>query len=146
MARCRVFVRHCLEDGGWPDKLDGEERRQAVEEVLLLASEIATNACLHADGPRRLTVSGSGTTVRVEVADGSALLPVLRPEGGVPCGDGRFGGHGMRIVDRLTRGRWGSEAHGTGKTVWFELVRPEPSWTGLDRPMRSHGPASGTPA
>jgi anti-sigma regulatory factor (Ser/Thr protein kinase) len=118
VGRCREFVRNSLESRGWPDQ-------RALEDVLLMASEIVTNACRYGGGAEQpflveLSLREQDSGLRVEVADASAELPVLRPFSEVP----RVGGHGLRIVDRLTGGRWGCEPSGSGKTVWFEVAWP----------------------
>jgi hypothetical protein len=117
VGRCRDFVRVGLRARGWLDGAD-EEQRAKVEDVLLMTSELVTNACLYAGGPRELAVRGDGSRLRVEVVDASPTSPVLRPLT-VPA---RPGGHGLRVVQQLAL-RWGSDARGDGKAVWFEIDR-----------------------
>jgi anti-sigma regulatory factor (Ser/Thr protein kinase) len=118
VGRCREFVHASLAARGWLDE-PGEEQLAVVEDVLLMTSELVTNACLHAGGPRELAVSGSGRAgLRIEVLDTSPELPTLRPLT-VPA---RPGGHGLRVVERLAR-NWGSEPRAEGKAVWFEIDR-----------------------
>jgi anti-sigma regulatory factor (Ser/Thr protein kinase) len=83
--------------------------------VVLLVSELATNAVLHARTPFGLTISTNGPNVRVAVADRSQSTPILKD-----FGPEAVTGRGMRLVDTLSR-RWGTEPHDEGKTVWFEL-------------------------
>lgn len=126
VARCRDFVHASLAARGWLDDPD-EEHRAVVEDVLLMTSELVTNACLHAGGPRELSVrdvrddgrDAGRSRVRVEVVDASAQTPAMRPLA-VPA---HPGGHGLRVVDRLSF-RWGSEPRPEGKAVWFEIERP----------------------
>jgi hypothetical protein len=86
-----------------------------VDVVLLLASELVTNAVCHGAGPVALTVAWGGPSVRVEVADQSPEWPVLKAvEWDAPNGRGLF------LVDGLSSG-WGVLAAGQGKSVWFTL-------------------------
>lgn len=116
----RDFTRQALHDWGWLPASTADHRA-AAEDVLLVVSELVTNACLHADGPEELRVSRSGKVLRLEVADLGAGTPAPR----TPHRAGRPGGHGMFIVQRLCLD-WGVVRHdGTvGKTVWAELAAP----------------------
>jgi anti-sigma regulatory factor (Ser/Thr protein kinase) len=81
----------------------------------LLASELVTNAVLHANTDFEVSVTRSPRTLRVEVSDESDRPPVLRNYG-LEAATGR----GLRLVDRLASS-WGVERRGFGKSVWFEL-------------------------
>jgi hypothetical protein len=118
VGRCRAFVHASLAARGWLED-PGEEQQALVEDVLLMTSELVTNACLHAGGPRELAVSDRAPgRLRVEVVDASPDRPSLRPLS-LP----EFpGGHGLRVVQRLSR-RWGSDPRPGGKAVWFEIDR-----------------------
>lgn len=117
--RCREFTRGALTDWAWLPARD-EERRAAAEDVLLMVSELVTNACLHAPGgPRELRLGWDGVLLRAEVVDLSPVAPFLRR----PADRGRPGGHGLRVVDRLARA-WGSLPEGEGKAVWLEVLAP----------------------
>jgi anti-sigma regulatory factor (Ser/Thr protein kinase) len=89
--------------------------------VVLLTSELVTNAVLHGLGPVQLMLIEDGNLVTVEVSDGEAgPLPMAprRPA------DVDSHGRGLLVVDHLAD-RWGCRARRTapGKTVWFELRR-----------------------
>lgn len=84
-------------------------------DVQLLVSEVVTNALVHAGTTISVAVSVQGTTVRVEVSDGAAHLPVRRDYAAL-AGTGR----GLQLVEELAD-RWGVQAVPEGKTVWFEL-------------------------
>ncbi|MBM9621192.1 ATP-binding protein [Streptomyces zhihengii] len=116
----RDFTRQALYDWGWLPA-GSAERRAAAEDVLLVVSELVTNACLHADGPEELRVASDGKVLRLEVTDRGAGQPAPR----TPHRAGRPGGHGMFIVQRLCLD-WGVvRAPGApGKTVWAELAAP----------------------
>jgi hypothetical protein len=85
-------------------------------DAMLLVSELVTNVVRHVSGPEalRVEVALSEPGLRVAVVDSSPVPPVPRPPG-------PRGGHGILLVDALAD-RWGSELHGTGKRVWFELA------------------------
>ncbi|GGX76873.1 ATP-binding protein [Streptomyces hiroshimensis] len=116
----RDFTRQALYDWGWLPAV-GADHRAAAEDVLLVVSELVTNACLHADGPEELRVSCTGKVLRLEVVDLGAGSPAPR----TPHRAGRPGGHGMFIVQRLCLD-WGvvRNESGAGKTVWAELAAP----------------------
>jgi len=89
-----------------------------LDDVQLVASELATNAMVHADTRFTVTLQGSPDAVRLEVVDGSAERPVL-----VQARSLDTGGRGIAIVDAVTR-TWGvsTDADG-GKAVWAEFSR-----------------------
>jgi anti-sigma regulatory factor (Ser/Thr protein kinase) len=93
-----------------------------AETLVLLVSELVTNAVVHTGRPAvlRLSLPGAATeaaTVRLEVADGSDRAPVPR------CADGEAtGGRGLALVDGLAD-RWGWNLEAPGKRIWCELDR-----------------------
>jgi anti-sigma regulatory factor (Ser/Thr protein kinase) len=111
--RSRRFTRAALSDWNLP----GESTAEGAD-VLLLVSELVTNAFRHARGPRELWLTAVGPRVRIGVRDAS-------PTGPYPCGnrDGRLpGGHGLFIVARLSAD-WGWHLEpGGGKQVWAEVA------------------------
>jgi anti-sigma regulatory factor (Ser/Thr protein kinase) len=89
--------------------------QEALEVVLLLASELVTNAVRHGAGPVAVHVTWDAEGVHVEVADQSPGLPVLRavdPEA--------ISGRGLILVDGLSSG-WGVLGNTRGKIVWFTV-------------------------
>ena len=87
----------------------------AAERIVLMISEVVTNALRAADGcTLAARLLGDGDAIRIEVFDASPELPRL-----LPVDPSRIGGHGLRIVDTLSD-RWGVTPHETGKTVWLE--------------------------
>ncbi|MFF3392568.1 ATP-binding protein [Streptomyces sp. NPDC002669] len=116
----RDFARQALHEWGWlpASSADG---RAAAEDVLLVVSELVTNACLHADGPEEMRIACTAKVLRVEVVDSGAGQPAPR----TPHRAGRPGGHGMFIVQRLCLD-WGvlRVPGRPGKTVWAELAAP----------------------
>ncbi|MBL1110551.1 ATP-binding protein [Streptomyces sp. 5-8] len=100
-----------------------------AETLILLVSELVTNAVVHTGRPAVLRLCLPGTAagndapapVRVEVADNSSRAPVPR------CVDGdATGGRGLALVDCLAD-RWGWSPEGAGKNIWCELDRCSPS-------------------
>lgn len=120
VPRARDFVRQALQDWGWLPAATGDQRA-AAEDVLLVVSELVTNACLHADGPEELRVGSGSEVLRLEIVDQGSGSPSPR----TPHRAGRPGGHGMFIVQRLCLD-WGvvRNPEGLGKTVWAELAAP----------------------
>ncbi|HEX6344260.1 ATP-binding protein [Umezawaea sp.] len=88
-----------------------------LEDVVLVAVELVTNAVQHAKFPRRLRISRRAGAVRVDVTDGTSFRPVLRAPSPT-----RANGRGILIVHKLSRA-WGVlPGVGGGKTVWAELA------------------------
>lgn len=117
VTRCRDFTARALDDWGWTSAVETADA-QRVDDVLLLVSEVVTNACLHAGGPRELVLRHADGRLRVEVLDDSPAAPVRRPRApSLP------GGHGLMVLDRLA-GSWGTAPTGAGKAVWLEVVLP----------------------
>lgn len=82
----------------------------------LLVSETVTNAVLHAATEVELTVVAGDGSLRVEVRDGSSVLPGVRH-----YEDEATTGRGIGLVELLSTS-WGVEPEpGGGKTVWFVL-------------------------
>lgn len=103
----RSFVRETL------SAVDEDPRDVA----LLLASELVTNAILHARTPVQVGVLHDGDNVLVCVADRRDDTPDLLPQD--KSGD-RPGGRGLALVDDLAS-QWGTQRFIGGKTVWFVL-------------------------
>jgi len=105
VTRARTLIAQTLHD--LPD--------ESLEVVLLLTSELVTNAVRHGTGPVGVSVTWGGGSVRVEVEDQSPEWPVVQA-----MDRDALNGRGLILVDGLSRG-WGVLAGGTGKTVWFTL-------------------------
>ena len=116
----RDFTRQAMCEWGWLPPATAD-RRASAEDILLVVSELVTNACLHGGGPDELRLHQAPKLLRVEVSDGGGGGPSPRTHQA-----GRPGGHGMFIVQRLCLD-WGVVRHGdaaSGKTVWAELAWP----------------------
>lgn len=73
----RDFARQALYAWGWLPAASAD-RRAAAEDVLLVVSELVTNACLHAEGPEELFLACDDKVIRVEVSDRGAGQPAPR--------------------------------------------------------------------
>lgn len=119
----RRFVTRTLVDAGHDEHVDA---------AALLVSELATNALLHAGTVIDVRCRTGPGIVRVDVRDGSALVPARRGYEGEATT-----GRGLEMVDALAA-RWGIEPDAGGKTMWFELgVPPE------DHPTAAGAPSPG---
>ena len=107
-ASARRFVGAALRRWGCPDDF--------IELVLLLTSELVTNAYRHAGTETRVSVRLEGDCTRVEVRDVGRGEPELRP-----IDTDRVDGRGLQIVDALAD-RWGYHSNVGGTAVSFELV------------------------
>jgi anti-sigma regulatory factor (Ser/Thr protein kinase) len=103
------------------DALPGEASEEAVDAAALALSEIVTNALVHAGTEMRLRVILAPSSVRVELADGSAHLPHPRDYSRA-AGTGR----GLHMVTEVVD-QWGAHHDDDGKVVWFEIADPPPA-------------------
>ena len=91
----------------------------AVIDLLLVVSELATNAVIHARSAFRVRLVvdrlESSIVIRVEVSDTDPTLPVRRE----PCPT-QPGGRGLALVD-LVSDRWGAQTSPTGKYVYADV-------------------------
>jgi anti-sigma regulatory factor (Ser/Thr protein kinase) len=91
------------------------ERR--TDDVMVMVSELATNAVRHGGGGFEVRAFADETRLRVELADSSPDIPQLQ---WVPAG--ATSGRGLGIVESLSD-EWGVTAElGGGKSVWFEVA------------------------
>lgn len=105
------------------DLLAGQVEDSVLDDVLLLLSELATNAVAHsdsgrtADGRVAVYVARTSAMVHVEVTDdgSAASAPAVR----VPEADDD-GGRGLWLVEMVAAG-WGSHRDDAGGSVWFRV-------------------------
>jgi|1186.fasta_scaffold20023_2 anti-sigma regulatory factor (Ser/Thr protein kinase) len=86
------------------------------DDVRVAASELATNALLHARTEFTLGLSLDGDRLRLTMVDGSPLQPRMRRFDSTESTTGR----GLRMVRDLAQA-WGVERDGVGKAVWCEF-------------------------
>lgn len=90
------------------------------DDLLLVTSELATNAIRHGGGGFELTLSRHGAEVTVEVRDRVNARPVVRHPGARSPS-----GRGLRIIDQLAQS-WGIRAlPGEGKVVWARFANSD---------------------
>ena len=91
----------------------------AIEDAVLVASELVGNAVRHATAAGSATLDISwdvdSSGVRVFVGDPSDKQPQART-----AGDDDPGGRGLKIVDAICD-QWGVERGERGKTVWAHV-------------------------
>jgi anti-sigma regulatory factor (Ser/Thr protein kinase) len=104
VREARRFVQACLGEDG-----------PAVEDALLVTSELTSNALRHARTPFAVHVTLLGNSIRVAVRDASPEPPRLLSMAG-----NSESGRGIGTVAAISN-RWGVVPHAAGKTVWAEL-------------------------
>ncbi|MGA4988577.1 ATP-binding protein [Nonomuraea bangladeshensis] len=91
------------------------------DDVVLLTSELATNAVLHtrsgAGGSFTVSVTSSPSAVRVRVEDAGSDGPPCVCRTGAQSTSGR----GLPLIEALSH-RWGFTRENGSTTVWFELL------------------------
>ncbi|MFI6559629.1 ATP-binding protein [Streptomyces sp. NPDC050534] len=94
IAEARSFTAHFVDQlrTEWCARIED----RAVEEVLLVVSELVTNADRHSNGPYILELEGTDMSVSIWVYDSSAALPRRFPRD-----PERVGRHGLEIVHAL---------------------------------------------
>jgi anti-sigma regulatory factor (Ser/Thr protein kinase) len=88
----------------------------ATEVALLLATELVTNAIVHAQTDYALRITTDSERLRVEVSDASLDPPRLITIHGL-----EDHGRGLHLVDVLSQS-WGVDWRDDNKVVWFELT------------------------
>lgn len=97
-------------------ELEGWGNAESRQAVLLLISELVTNAVVHAGSTVRVDLAvQDGGLVLVKVHDESPDQPVGRRQRA-----DEQGGRGLHLVELLAS-RWGVQGDSTGKSVWFEM-------------------------
>jgi serine phosphatase RsbU (regulator of sigma subunit)/transcriptional regulator with GAF, ATPase, and Fis domain/anti-sigma regulatory factor (Ser/Thr protein kinase) len=86
-----------------------------TECAALLTSELVTNAVLHAATPFTVTLHLMADRIRVDVADGSTVVPSMK-DYATDAATGR----GLTLFNTLAS-NWGVQLVAGGKIVWFEI-------------------------
>ncbi|WP_199439720.1 ATP-binding protein [Umezawaea beigongshangensis] len=102
----------------WVRDLLADLHSDVVADAELVVTELAANACEHAEGPRslRLIRRSDEPVVDVEVDDAS---PDALPRPGLST-LGDFRGRGLLMVETMSTS-WGVRQHPGRKTVWARL-------------------------
>ncbi len=103
-GRARTFAARTLADWAYAGRHD---------DVILVVSELVSNAIKYGRGLPVLRLTGRADGVRIEVGDDDPTAPALREPG-------RSGGWGLHLIEWLG-GRWGVTVGAAGKVVWSEL-------------------------
>ncbi|MFE5582695.1 ATP-binding protein [Kitasatospora sp. NPDC056531] len=132
VGRARRWVRSRLLNHG----VDPDE--PIAETVVLVVSELVTNAVVHTGCPAVLRLclpladgAAQAGPLRVEVADASQAAPAPRHAG---ADEDATNGRGLELVELLCE-RWGWYPDGSGKRVWCEIgadARPVDPMAGAD--------------
>ncbi|MBV8992385.1 MAG: ATP-binding protein, partial [Pseudonocardiales bacterium] len=110
-AAARRFVRETCAAWSLP---------QAVKELAeLVSSELVTNAVKHAHSSSRVTLTYTGSALRVSVRD-YRPSPIPRPR---PIDIAARHGRGLHLVAAMAD-TWGADQHPDGKTIWANLACP----------------------
>jgi anti-sigma regulatory factor (Ser/Thr protein kinase) len=105
-GHARLFVVNVLTRWGRPDLID---------DAVLVASELATNAVIHCRSQFLVQLRRNGSNVRIEVIDDSSREPVPTVAGQLATS-----GRGLSLVEAVSRD-WGFDLIDPGKAVWAEF-------------------------
>jgi hypothetical protein len=97
------------------DEVRSLGHEELVDDAVLVASELATNAVLHAGGIVAVRVVPVPQGARIEVHDGTRVPPLM-----TGASTEAMTGRGLRLVAALSA-RWAAEPIDGGKSVWAEL-------------------------
>jgi hypothetical protein len=107
IAGVRTRVAGELADGG----LHGDH----ADAVLLVVTELLSNAVEHGRAPVRIQVTAASATVHIEVHDAGPGTPQTQP-----LWAHRLRGRGLLVVEALSSG-WGWTGDPTGTIVWADI-------------------------
>ncbi|MGN6252291.1 MAG: ATP-binding protein [Marmoricola sp.] len=111
-SRARAFVRDQVAAARLPEDV--------LADLLVIVSELVSNAVQHGAGDPRLELRVRGTRVRVDVGDEAVdAPPMLRPHDRTASR-----GRGLGIISAVAD-QWGHEVRGGAKWIWAELDRAE---------------------
>ena len=95
------------------ESLHGWQLDDLIEPASLVASEVVTNAVIHARSEADLVLERTPTALRISVTDSGAGMARR-------AGAASDGGRGLQIVEQLSS-RWGAEPTSNGNRVWAEI-------------------------
>lgn len=111
VTACRGRLRELAADGTGADD-------DAVERLLLIVEELASNGVRHGGAPVTITVTTTGSDWLVDVADGAGDRPPAPAVGR----DAALGGHGLYLVAHLSAAHGWTVRDGR-KHVWARIAR-----------------------
>ncbi|WP_432009906.1 ATP-binding SpoIIE family protein phosphatase [Streptomyces cucumeris] len=115
VGNVREFLRHYAHSRGWDE---------ITADLELIATEVVTNALMHADSEVDVRLREYSDRLRVEVLDSDPRPPMPAPiTVSDSVQDSSEHGRGLVIVEALAAA-WGNSPSGRGKSVWFELPLP----------------------
>jgi anti-sigma regulatory factor (Ser/Thr protein kinase) len=94
----------------------GDADEEVLADAELLASEVSANVVAHALTDYEVRVLTEGDRVRIEIADGSSVIPAIKD-----MAEDSEEGRGLVLLEGLADA-WGAEERAGGKIVWFELT------------------------
>jgi len=106
VGRARAFVTEAL--SGTPEEM--------LDRAVLLTSELASNAVIHARSPFTVTATMTADEIRVDVTDTGGATPLVRRPDRTETH-----GRGLLIVSTLADS-WGIDTESDRTTVWFVLA------------------------
>ncbi|MFI2030535.1 ATP-binding protein [Streptomyces buecherae] len=128
-AQARAALRCALDQLGYDD--------ETVDNAVLVASEVVTNAVRHATGPYEMRLRRTAAEIICEVEDRDSRLPrlassftALSPKAAEETYEqGSLQalpecGRGLVIVHQLTNGVWGFRSRQGAKAAWFAVPLP----------------------
>ena len=104
-----AVARRQVEQFAREQNLDG-----TTEPLVIIASELTSNAVLHGAKPVVLTLRQERDEITVEVSDGDPAVNNVRTPAANQCA---AGGKGLVVIASLAD-RWGVRRSHAGKTVW----------------------------
>ncbi|MDA8075404.1 MAG: response regulator [Actinomycetota bacterium] len=122
----RFVVGRCVEWG----------KSAAADAAAIVVSELVANALVHVQSGCELTVGLRGDVLRIAVVDHGGGMPDVQR-----AGTDDDHGRGLLLVSILCTA-WGTEPHGTGKSVWAEL-RADATTARLRPPHPGAGSSTG---
>ena len=133
-AAAREFVHDTLLTWGVPDPFD---------DVILLVSELVTNAVIHAESPLEVTVRRAEGSTEVMVTDSAPERAVpqagpLAVDTSPSTSEERSGGLGLALASAIASS-WGVSYGPTDKAVWFRIEDDPGGQSSLESPQVRRG-------
>jgi serine phosphatase RsbU (regulator of sigma subunit)/anti-sigma regulatory factor (Ser/Thr protein kinase) len=122
------------------DALRGWGAGEAVDDAVLLTSELVTNAVVHAGTSVEVICQLAGSAVQVDVVDGAPARKLPATDQTIVGDWVRTNGRGLLLPSELA-GIWGVTYGTETKTVWFRLELRASDPTDASGPSASADPA-----